>query len=101
MPIKKKEFDFLNKRKNINEMSKKDKKPKKIELKVNTTKNESVKTVTKEKVDTKPKKTFFNKKNKSTKIVHLCKTIEECDIDLISKKVKDLGKTKSFPDLNY
>ena len=98
---KKKEFDFLNKRKNINEMSKKDKKPKKIELKVNTTENESVKTVTKEKVDTKPKKTFFNKKNKSTKIVHLCKTIEECDIDLISKKVKDLGKTKSFPDLNY
>ena len=98
---KKKEFDFLNKRKNINEMSKKDKKPKKIELKVNTTKNESVKTATKEKVDIKPKKTFFNKKNKSTKIVHLCKTIEECDIDLISKKVKDLGKTKSFPDLNY
>ena len=46
-------------------------------------------------------KTFSYKNKKSTKIVHLCKNSTECDIDLISKKITELGKNKEFPDINF
>ena len=39
------------------------------------------------------------KKNKFT-FIRICKNLEECDIDKISKIVMDIGKQKDFPDIN-
>ena len=47
------------------------------------------------------KKPFSYKRSKQTKIIHLCKNLDQCDIDLISKKIIDLGKKKSFPDISF
>jgi len=42
------------------------------------------------------------KKNKNNKFtfIRICKNLEECDIDKISKIVMDIGKQKDFPDIN-
>ncbi len=98
---KENKLTFLDKRKkNITNRSKKDK-PSKLKLEVKTTEKEKKKKPTKDKNTDISNKTFVYKKSKSTKIVHMCKKIEECDIDLISKKINDLGKEKSFPDITY
>ena len=41
-------------------------------------------TVTKKEIS---KKAFSYKRSKQTKIIHLCKNLNQCDIDLISKKI--------------
>ena len=43
---------------------------------------------------TKPKK----QKSKIT-FIRICKNLEECDIDKISKIVMEIGKEKDFPDI--
>ena len=30
----------------------------------------------------------------------MCKNLDECDIDVISRKVSELGINKSYPDIN-
>ena len=41
------------------------------------------------------------KKKKKSKItfIRICKNLEECDIDKISKLIMDLGKERDFPDI--
>ena len=95
---KKEELTFLNKRK---QKIKKEQKPSKLKLKVESEREEITKEVEDREKPVKPKTTFAYKKQKSTKIVHMCKSAEECDIDIISKKVNDLGKSKSFPNINF
>ncbi len=98
---KKEELVFLKKRKQEITKTKKEQKPSKLKLKVETEKKEKPKKEKNKMDSAKSKTTFAYKKQKSTKIVHMCKSMEECDIDIISKKVNDLGKSKSFPDINF
>lgn len=49
----------------------------------------------------KPKKRFNFNSSKATEVVHLCKNLNECDINIISKRINDLAKEKSFPNINY
>tara|TARA_Y100000590_G_scaffold169605_1_gene194189 strand:+ start:536 stop:1054 length:519 start_codon:yes stop_codon:yes gene_type:complete len=99
---KKREMAFLNKRKQENINLNKEQKHTKLKLKVETEDKKKVKKINKKdnktaKLDSK----FKYKKQKSTKIVHLCKTINECDIDIISDKIIKLGKEGNFPDINF
>ncbi len=98
---KKEELVFLKKRKQEITKTKKEQKPSKLKLKVETEKKEKSKEAKNKMGSAKSKTTFAYKKQKSTKIVHMCKSMEECDIDIISKKVNDLGKGKSFPNINF
>lgn len=98
---KKEELVFLKKRKQEITKTKKEQKPSKLKLKVETEKKEKPKKAKNKMGSAKSKTTFAYKKQKSTKIVHMCKRMEECDIDIISKKVNDLGKGKSFPNINF
>ena len=98
---KKEELDFLKTRKEKIEKIKKKQKTSKLKLKVETENEKKSKEIAGKENSTRSKKTFAYKKQKSTKIVHMCKSIGECDIDIISKKVIDLSKNKSFPDINF
>ena len=48
------------------------------------------------------KKEVVKKKKEANKItfVRICKNLEECDIDKISKIIMDIGKEKDYPDIN-
>tara|TARA_A100001011_G_C14319123_1_gene849580 strand:- start:3989 stop:4534 length:546 start_codon:yes stop_codon:yes gene_type:complete len=99
---KDKEFDFLRNRKDQKKLINKGEKPEKLKLKVTNTekkKDQITKKSDDGKIDIKSKDKTFSYKRKSTKIVHLCRKIDECDINLISKKIYDLGKEKSYPDI--
>ena len=98
---KENKLTFLEKRKKYITKRTKEEKPSKLKLEVKTTEKEKKKKSTKNINTDISNKTFVYKKSKSTKIVHMCKKIEECDINLISKKINDLGKEKSFPDITY
>lgn len=98
---KKKELAFLNERKQKIKNPKKDQKPSKLKLKVSSENEEKSKKNKDKKKLIPSERKFAYKKQKSTKIVHMCKNIEECDIDMISKKVGDLSKEQSFPDINF
>jgi len=98
---KDKDFAFLKKRKEKPIKTQKKQKPSKLKLKVENNKSKKTKQVENDKKLNLSKKTFTYKKSKSTKIVHLCKSIKECDIDVISKKINDLGKDKSFPNITF
>ncbi len=47
----------------------------------------------------KSKNVFKGKKREPITFVRICKNLEECDIDKISKIIMDMGKKKSFPDI--
>jgi len=47
----------------------------------------------------KSKSAFKGKKKEAITFVRICKNLEECDIDKISKIIMDMGKKKSFPDI--
>ena len=98
---KRDKLDFLNKRtEEINKKALKEK-SQKLKLKVQTDNNQIDK-IPKKKIDSlNQQRKFTYKKPKSAKIVHLCKSIDECDIDIISKRVNDLNKNKSYPDINF
>ena len=92
-----------NNENNLDFLKKRQQKPTKLKLKVETTNEDSNKVVqlnknTKKEIS---KKAFSYKRSKQTKIIHLCKNLDQCDIDLISKKIIDLGKKKSFPDISF
>ena len=97
---KKKELTFLNKRR-LNKIEQSKQTNSKLKLKVEKQEPQNMSLNKKVNNQEKPKKIFSYKKNSSTKIVHLCKNLNECDIDIITKKVTDLGKGKSFPDINF
>ena len=97
----------LNKRNKINNsLSKKEnqKKLKKILderkklTKLNVKEQEPKKTTPKK--ITELKKTSKPKKKSSVRFVRLCKNVEECDIDKISKIIMDMGREKPFPDIS-
>ena len=98
---KKDRLTFLEKRKTKLANKRKKEKPSKLKLKVERVDEEITKDLIKKKKSDISSKTFSYKKSKSTKIVHLCKKIEECDINVISKKINDIGKEKSFPDITH
>ena len=106
----KKELAFLSKRKDVkkNEINKD--KPTKLKLQVKTDdmgkldgkkKKDIKKDKNKKSLVSKPNNIFTYKKNKKTKIVHLCKSVDECDINIISKKITESGIEKSFPNINF
>ena len=95
-----KNLSFLKERKTQDVMNKKEQKPKKMKLTVKTEISESLdksKNVKKQEIQ---KEEFTYKKQKTKKIVHMCKNLDECDIDVISRKVSELGINKSYPDIN-
>ncbi len=49
-----------------------------------------------------PKNKEIVKKKKPSQFtfVRICKNLEECDIDKISKIIMDIGKEKDYPDIN-
>ena len=99
-----KEFDFLRKRKNEKNFINKEGKSEKLKLKVTNTEKNQIKTSKKPeqgKINIISKNKSFSYKRNSTKIVHLCRKIDECDINLISEKIYDLGKEKSYPDITH
>ncbi len=48
----------------------------------------------------KKKETVKKKKPSQFTIVRICKNLQECDIDKISKIIMDIGKEKDFPDIS-
>ncbi len=48
----------------------------------------------------KSKNVFKGKKKEPITFVRICKNLEECDIDKISKIIMDMGKKKPFPDIS-
>lgn len=81
-------------KKDIEKLIKERKKMAKLKVK---TENNSIKDVNTKKI--KEKKILKPKKTKPVTFVRLCKNIEECDIDKISKIIMDMGKEKPFPDI--
>ena len=47
----------------------------------------------------KSKNVFKGKKKESITFVRICKNLEECDIDKISKIIMDMGRKNTFPDI--
>ena len=45
------------------------------------------------------KKTEPKKQKSKITFIRICKNLEECDIDKISKIVMEIGKEKDFPDI--
>ena len=81
-------------KKDIEKLIKERKKMAKLKVK---TENNSIKDINTKKI--KEKKILKPKKTKPVTFVRLCKNIEECDIDKISKIIMDMGKEKPFPDI--
>ena len=48
----------------------------------------------------KSKNVLKSKKREPITFVRICKNLEECDIDKISKIIMDMGKKKPFPDIS-
>ena len=57
------------------------------------------KSLEKPKKISKLKKSLKKEKTKPVTFVRLCKNLDECDIDEISKIIMEMGKEKPFPDI--
>ena len=83
-------------REDVKKIIKKRRKLAKLKLKENKVKGQR-------KVDKiskiKSKSLFKSKKKEPITFVRICKNLEECDIDKISKIIMDMGKKKPFPDI--
>jgi len=88
---KKKYVSLVEKEKDIKQ---KVKKRKKIE-KVNIKNEKKVKIITE-----KAKNNRKEKKLPSITLVRLCKNLDECDIDKVTKIILDMSKEKKFPDIS-
>ena len=102
----KKDLSFLKDRKSSNINTNQDNKYSKLKMKVLNKKVDKKEIQTDirkntEKTVSKPKKSFKFGSIKTTEIVHLCKNLDECDINVISKKINEMANKKSFPDINY
>ena len=47
----------------------------------------------------KSKNVFKDKKKEAITFIRICKNLEECDIDKISKIIMDMGRKNPFPDI--
>tara|TARA_B100000029_G_scaffold237851_1_gene234903 strand:- start:3989 stop:4495 length:507 start_codon:yes stop_codon:yes gene_type:complete len=80
------------KKKNIKKQIKERKKLAKLKIKKVEEPNQVVKT-------TKKKEIVKEKKASQFTFIRICKNLEECDIDKISKIIMDIGKEKDYPDI--
>ena len=98
--ITKNEIIITKKKKKINEQIKQRKKLAKLKIE-KFEKKKDVKNDTKIQDNT-LKKEIIKKNNEPSKFtfVRICKNLEECDIDKISKIIMDIGKEKDFPNIN-
>jgi len=94
---KSKNFSSVKSKEDVKKIIKKRRKLAKLKLKENKVKKQK-------KVDKiskiKSKNVFKVKKKEPITFVRICKNLEECDIDKISKIIMDMGKKKPFPDIS-
>ena len=83
----------------ISEKKKKIKKQIKERKKLAKLKMKKVEESNKIKEIVKKKETVKKKKPTQFTIVRICKNLEECDIDKISKIIMDIGRKKDYPDI--
>ena len=93
---KSKNLSSVKNKEDVKKIIKKRRKLAKLKLKENKVKGQK-------KVDKiskiKSKNVFKGKKREPITFVRICKNLEECDIDKISKIIMDMGKKKPFPDI--
>ncbi len=89
---KKKYISIAEKEDKIKNKVKKRKKLAKIDIK-------EERKIYKKKKDLKTMNKRKEKRTPTLTLVRLCKNLDECDIDTISKIITDMGKDKSFPDI--
>ena len=93
---KSKNLSSVKSKEDVKKIIKKRRKLAKLKLKENKVKGQK-------KVDKiskiKSKNVFKSKKRETITFVRICKNLEECDIDKISKVIMDMGKKKPFPDI--
>jgi hypothetical protein len=93
---KSKNLSSVKSREDVKRIIKKRRKLAKLKLKENKVKGQK-------KVDKiskiKSKNVFKGKEKKPITFVRICKNLEECDIDKISKIIMDMGRKNSFPDI--
>ena len=97
-----KEYVSLNERekdikKEVSKRKKMVKINKKEEIKTNQTKKKTLRTKPGIFGEKGKNKIISNKTNLT--LVRLCKNVEECDIDKVSKIILDMGREKGFPDI--
>ena len=90
--IKPFKVEISEKKKNIKKQIKERKKLAKLKMKKVEESEKSEKIVKKSEITKKKKPTHFT-------IVRICKNLQECDIDKISKIIMDIGKEKDYPDI--
>ena len=102
--IKKKNLNFLEKRKIQSKKNPTSEKPIKMKLKSDSKvdKNMPVKKhqLNNDKLKFNNEKSTFTTRN-TTKVIHMCKNLNECDIDVISNKINNLGKQKNYPKISF
>ena len=88
----KNKINVVQNEKNITKQLKERKKLAKLKMKKVEENNKIIKT---------PKNKERANKNKATQFtfVRICKNLEECDIDKISKIIMDIGREKDYPDI--
>jgi hypothetical protein len=93
---KSKNLSSVKSKEDVKKIIKKRRKLTKLKLKENKAKGQK-------KVDKiskiKSKNIFKDKKREPVTFVRICKNLEECDIDKISKIIMDMSKNKPFPDI--
>jgi len=93
---KSKNLSSVKSKEDVKKIIKKRRKLTKLKLKENKAKGQK-------KVDKiskiKSKNIFKDKKREPITFVRICKNLEECDIDKISKIIMDMSKNKPFPDI--
>ena len=93
---KSKNLSSVKSKEDVKKIIKKRRKLTKLKLKENKAKGQK-------KVDKiskiKSKNIFKDKKREPITFVRICKNLEECDIDKISKIIMDMGRKNPFPDI--
>jgi len=93
---KSKNLSSVKSKEDVKKIIKKRKKLAKLKLKENKVKEQK-------KLDKiskiKSKNVFKDKKKEPITFVRICKNLEECDIDKISKIIMDMGRKNPFPDI--
>ena len=88
----KEKISVSKKKKEIKERIKERKKLAKLKIKKIEEPKKTKKTLKSKEIIKKKKKTKFT-------FIRICKNLEECDIDKISKIIMDIGKEKDYPDI--
>ena len=93
---KSKNLSSVKSKEDVKKIIKKRKKLAKLKLKENKVKEQKKADKTSK---IKSKNVFKGKKRESITFVRICKNLEECDIDKISKIIMDMGRKNPFPDI--